>query len=182
MINIEVSVDSGIQDLLARAKEAGTNLTIPFTSIAKSWFKSNRSIFTLQGPGQYPDYGGLSPNTRIGNKTRAEVYRQRKQKKFGFVYPMMRAVGNLERSLTDATNPYSINLIINKVALYLGTRIPYAPYHQADGPRKKLPFRPIVFLGAEQLAPSEKKAEYNRITQILDDAIQSSLNKAKDGI
>lgn len=186
MINIEVTVDDGIREVLGRAREAGVNLNVPFMSIAKSWFKSNRSIFTLQGPGQYPDYGGFNPYQAVtsGKRggavlTRRDLYKRQKQKRWGFVYPMMKASGRLEQSLTDPANPEAINLVVNNLSLYLGTRVSYAPYHQSDEARTKMPYRPIVFTGAEQIAPTEKKNEYTRFYQILEDSIQQQLDKAK---
>ena len=179
MINVSIDVGQEIKDVLARAKEAGVNLTVPFTSIAKSWFKANKSIFAGQGPGQYPDYGGLTPDKIVyGNITRRVLYKNRKFEKFGFVYPMMRASGKLERSLTDPADSNSVNLIVNGTALYLGTKVEYAPYHQADGARTRMPLRPIVFMGAEQIAPTELKSAYNRFFQIMDDAIQQKLDQA----
>lgn len=179
MINVQIDVENGIKDLLAQAKEAGVNLTVPFTSIAKSWFKANKSIFSLQGPGQYPDYGGFHPDEVVrGGLTRQALYKNRKFKKFGFIYPMMRATGALEKSLTDPVDANSINLIVNQTSLYLGTRVEYAPYHQSDGPRTKIPLRPIVFTGAEQIAPTDVRNAYSRFTQIMADAIQQKLDKA----
>lgn len=179
-MNVEIQVDDkAVQRTLVAAKEAGVNLTIPFSIIAKSWFASNRSIFTLQSPGQYPDYGGFSPESiAYGTTTRREAAKRRKLRYFGFIYPMMKAKGDLERSLTNPTDSKSVNLIINKIALYLGTKVSYAGYHQSPEPRKKMPYRPTVFLGSEQIAPTEKRNEYTRILSVLSDSIQQQLDKA----
>lgn len=181
MLNIEVDVDKKIPELLRQAKEAGVNLTIPFTLIAKSWFKANRSIFTQPGPGRYPDLGGFNPNAPAwkGAKITRRTYAKfRKLKEHGFVYPLMRASGALESSITDPTDSNSINLIINQNTLYLGTRVEYAPYHQSPAPRSKIPFRPIVFIGVEQLATTEQRNEYTRWINILEDSIQQKLDQA----
>lgn len=167
MLNVEVDVNGDIAALLQKAKDAGVNLTIPFTTIAKSWFKANRSIFALKGPGKYQD---LSPK-----------YKKAKIRRWGFAYPIMRASGYLEASLTDPTHPDAINFIVNKNTLYLGTRVEYAPYHQSSAPRKKLPYRPIVFIGAEQIAPTEIRNESTRWVNILEDSIQQKLDQASGG-
>ncbi len=178
MLRVEVDVTGSVRDALKRAKDAGLNLTVPFTLIAKSWFRANRSIFILKSPGKYPDYGGFSPNTIVyGDVTRRELAKKRKQKQFGFLYPMMRASGRLEDSLTNPTHPDSVNLIVNKNALFLGTKVPYAFYHQASGARETLPFRPVVFIGAEQIAPTEMRNESTRWVNIIDSYMQQALNK-----
>lgn len=182
MLKIEVDVNGEIKDALKRAKDLSLNLTLPFTLISKSWFKANRSIFALKSPGKYPDYGGFNPGAiAYGQTTRREAAKKSKLAKWGFVYPMMRASGNLEASLTDPTHPESINVIVNKTALYLGTRVDYAPYHQSSAARTKMPFRPVVFIGAEQIAPTELRNESTRWVNIIDDYIQQSLTKAFSG-
>lgn len=180
MLNVEVDVSKEVSRALQRAKEIGVNLTIPFLLISKSWYKSNRSIFALKGPGKYPDLGGFNPGApawKNATITRGAYAKKRKLEKYGFVYPLMKATGELEASLTDPTNSNAINLIINKRALYLGTRVEYAPYHQSPAPRSKLPFRPIVFIGVEQLATTEHRNEYSRFIDIINDSIQQKLDQ-----
>lgn len=186
MLNVEVDVNHKIRDLLKSLKEEGANLTIPFNSIAKSWFRGNRSIFTnTNGPGKYQDLGGHNPSApvRLRGKTvtRRTAAKFHKLQKFGFVYPIMKATGHLEDSLTNPTHPDAVNLIINKNALYLGTRVKYAPYHQLGG--EKLPQRPVVFLGVEQIAPDALRNENTRWINILEDhyaqLIKQKENEAK---
>ena len=43
---------------VARAIKAVGDLTIPFTEIAKQFYRTNRFIFALKGKGQYPDFKG----------------------------------------------------------------------------------------------------------------------------
>lgn len=184
MLSIQVDPNGAIINALQKAKEAGINLTVPFTLISKSWFRANRSIFALKGPGKYPDYGGFSPNAPVrpgSSKTRREKAKQDKVQEVGFIYPMMRRRGKLEASLTNPTDPNSVNLIVNKVALYLGTRVEYAFYHQAKGARTKMPFRPVVFTGAEQVAPTEMRNESTRWLNIIDDYMQQVLSRSFGG-
>lgn len=178
MLNVEVDVNDEIKSKLREAARLGLNLTLPFTMFAKSWFQSNKSIFALKGPGQYPDYGGFNPNEILyGTTTRRMAAKKRKQREVGFVYPMMKRTGLLEDSLTNPSHNQAINLIVNKNALYLGTRVKYAPFHQSPAARTKMPFRPVVFLGVEQVAPTEHRNNTTRMINYLDRHIQDSLTK-----
>lgn len=183
-LEIQVDPNGEIRNALQRAKTAGVNLTVPFTLISKSWFRANRSIFALSGPGKYPDLGGFNPgapawkNSKVTKRTYAKF---KKLNEFGFVYPLMRANGRIEDSITNPVGTDSINLIVNKTALYLGTRVPYAIFHQSSAPRTTLPFRPVVFLGVEQTAPTEVRNESTRWVNIIDDYIQQTLNRAFSG-
>ncbi len=163
-VKIEVDAEGTIRDGLKKAAELGINLTIPFTSIAKSWFKGNKSMFLLKGRGQYDD---LKDETKIF-----------KQKEYGFTYPILKARGDLEKSVTDPTDSNSINLIVNKVALYLGSKIPYGVYHQSPEPRTKMPLRPFVLLGVEQVATGEQKQFEARTVRTIYDHIGQTLSKA----
>lgn len=181
VMNIEVDVDQKIAKMLDAIKKEGGNLNIPFANITRSWFKSNKSIFLLKSSGKYPDYGGFAPDTIVKYLgrfvTRRVAYKARKQSKLGFVYPMMRGKTKaLEQSLTDPTDAGSINLVINNTLLFLGTKVPYAGYHQSPAARKIMPFRPIVFLGVEQLAPPEKKQDYDRMINVFESYLQQVID------
>ena len=170
---MEMDPDDRIKKLLKKIREQGGNLTVPFTLISKSWFKSNKAIFALKGPGKYKD---LSPKYKI-QKVKSPP------KGAGFIYPIFRGkTGRLERSITSPTDPDSINLIINKIALYLGTKTPYAGFHQSSAPRRIIPYRPIVLLGSEQVAPMEKRADYDRIENTLAGYYDQLLKQAAGGI
>ena len=58
---------------------------------------------------------------------------------------ILERTGDLERSLTMAGDPNGV-LIEARKTLTLGTKIPYAIYHQSIEPRKKLPRRPEIML------------------------------------
>jgi phage gpG-like protein len=59
--------------------------------------------------------------------------------------PILQRTGDLERSLTSSTDPNSVHIPGRKV-LTLGTRVPYAIYHQSIAPRTMLPRRPEINL------------------------------------
>jgi len=149
---------------LEKAFEATQDLTIPLTLMAREWFKSNRSIFKLKGPGRYKD---LSPK-----------YKAFKESVIGQVYPILKFSGALEDSITNPKDPSAINFIINKNTLILGTKVPYAIYHQSNEPRSKMPYRPFLFVGVEQIAPQD--IQQNRLKnwiKILDSYVSQKLEK-----
>jgi phage gpG-like protein len=133
-----VDPDKDFAKAISEALKECDDLTVPLTLIAKSWFKSNKAIFQLKGPGKYTD---LSEN-----------YKKQKKKAVGFIYPILRRSGVLEESITNPTDSNSINLIINKNTLILGTKVPYASKHQFG---EGVPRRPFVLIGAEQTGPEE---------------------------
>ena len=134
--------DSTFQKKLEEVYAATKDLTIPLTLMSKEWYKGNRSIFALKGPGRYKDL--------------TEKYKKRKQKNKGFIYPILRYSGDLEKSITKADDNNSISYIVNKSTLVLGTKVPYAIYHQSQTePRPKIPYRPFLFVGVEQIAPDD---------------------------
>lgn len=122
---------------LREASIKGSDLTVPLQLIAQNWFKSNRAIFTLSGPGKYVDL--------------TELYKKQKQKTVGFIYPILKSSGLLEKSITDPADGNSISYIINKNSLFVGTRVEYAGFlHEGTG---KMEARPVVLFGNEQVAP-----------------------------
>lgn len=141
MIRFQVDPDQKFAKAVEEAAKAVGDLRIPLGLIATSFFKSNKAIFSLGGPGQYADLSAL--------------YKKQKQKKYGFIYPIFRAKGALEESLTNQSGQGAISKIVGNVSLMVGTSIPYAIFHQSNQPRKRLPFRPVVMIGSEQQAPPE---------------------------
>lgn len=154
------------------------DLTPPFILITREWFKSNRSIFDMsrKGPGKYPPLGGLRPNeVKIpGGPTNRERAETAKERQVGFAYPLLVRTGKLADSMTNPSSPDSVNMIINKKILILGTKAmsdtgksnkgyPYPIALQAGAVSKGMYYpRPFVLLGAEQVATPE----INKRTQI----------------
>lgn len=138
-IRFEVDPDKKFQAAINKALTEVDDLTLPFNLITQSWFKTNMAIFALKGPGKYQDL--------------SESYKRSKNKLFGFLYPILKATGALESSITQAGSPGSIAEVINKTTLILGSSIPYAADHQNGNPSKHLPARPWLFTGGEQSSP-----------------------------
>lgn len=61
---------------------------------------------------------------------------------------ILERTGDLERSLTNPNDPNTVRVEERKT-LTLGTRVPYAIYHQSPKPRKRLPRRQEIQLTEE---------------------------------
>ncbi|KKK94866.1 hypothetical protein LCGC14_2678540 [marine sediment metagenome] len=62
--------------------------------------------------------------------------------------PILERTGDLEASLTSGSDPNAVKIEKRK-ELTLGSKIPYAIYHQSPKPRKALPRRPEIMLSEE---------------------------------
>lgn len=129
------------------------DLRFPLELIAQDWYKSERAIFKLQGPGGYPDFANPASE-------RAKV------KAVGFDYPLLKRNGKLEASVTSDTAEGSVK-IISRRQLIIGTAIPYGIYHNSDKPRRKIPQRKFVFIGPESrfFNEKDKAKEGGRLTR-----------------
>lgn len=128
-------VDEEFREKLRDAAEKVGDIRPALLSIKASWFKSNRAIFNLKGPGQFQDL--------------SERYKKQKRGSLGFVYPILEAENKrIKGSLTKPGHKDSIAQIVGKSGLVLGTSTPYAIYLHAG--TKHMPPRPVVFIGAEQ--------------------------------
>lgn len=127
---------------------------IPFRLIASDFYRSNRKLFTLQGAGLYQD---LAPaRGQDGNPTTTSNYKKTKEKKVGFVYPIL--VGNsrdLSNSVLGKGARYSL-FFLNRKELQIGSSVPYGKYHQSDGARSKIPQRKFVFIDG---GPSDRSSD-----------------------
>lgn len=167
-----VDPDKRLQKALDRALKNVSDLTIPYQLMAKEWFRGNRFIFDpgRKGPGKYKD---LTPR-----------YKKAKNKKYGFIYPILRASGKLADSMIDPTNPDSVNVIVNKKTLILGTKAqsedgaPYPIYLQAG--TRKMASRPFVLLGGEQVSPPAINRRRKAWIRLLNDYIYQTTGKEID--
>lgn len=158
--------DSEFQKKLEKVFRETGDLTIPLTQISRDWYKGNRSIFDRGriSSGRYQDL--------------SEAYKIQKKRKWGFIYPVLFASGRLAESITVPGSPEAISIIINKSTLVLGSRTPYGIYHQSQTPRKKMPYRPFLFVGVEQIAPHD--IQQNRLKnwyKIMDSYLDQKINQ-----
>lgn len=173
MVEIQVDPKRELGKALDRALKKTDDLTIPLQLIAQNWFKSNRAIFSLKSAGKYED---LSTKPFFAFWEQGELqryfgggYKEFKIAKWGFAYPILKRTGRLERSLTNAADAEAVESIINKNSLELGTSVPYAIFHGSEEPRSKIPFRPPVLFGNEQVAPGALKQRVSTWEKILVD-------------
>lgn len=151
-VTAQITNAAEFQAALRRAQSKVSDLTIPLILIAKDFYKSQKAMFQLKGPGQYED---LSPG-----------YKKQKKKAVGFVYPILKRSGALERSVTTPTDSNSINQIIDKNTLIIGTKVKYAAKHQFG---QGVPLRPFLFVGPEsRFATNEQSGRLGRWKNILE--------------
>jgi phage gpG-like protein len=162
-ITYQVDPDGSFRRAITLASQAVGDLTVPFNLIAKNWYQSNKAIFSLSGPGKYKDL--------------SEKYKATKKRKWGFVYPILKASGTLESSITDPSDGNAINLVINGNILELGTRVGYGVYHQSLAPRTVMPFRPFLFIGAEDQAPASLNTRRDAWVAILSSYVDQVLKQ-----
>lgn len=166
-----VDNDRAFRNALDSAKADIDDLTIPFTLIAADFYRSQKAIWGLSGPGQYPDL--------------AESTKKEKQRKVGFLYPILKRNGFLEAAASIQNGPGNIT-IIGPHDLTFGvsdSAVPYAKYHQSDEPRKKIPLRKFLFIGPEAIrfASSEQQGRLERWMGILNNFVNQKLNQSGAG-
>lgn len=181
-ISYDLENDAAFNKKVNEAIKQVGNLVVPFRAIANDFRKSRRAIFALSGPGRYPDFQGKkigelrkSPmqQARANAKPIPESansmtpYQYRKQKKYGLArgYPLLKATGRLEKSLTEAGGENIT--IIERTALLMGSSVPYGQYHQSDSPRRKIPLRKYLFIGPEAGNVSPDRGTLDRWVKII---------------
>ncbi|MBF0300593.1 MAG: hypothetical protein HQK51_17905 [Oligoflexia bacterium] len=70
-VSYNVDNDRKFRDAIDRAIRATDDLRLPLTLISKDFFKSQRAIWKLQSPGEYPD---LAPSTKKDRERRGQPY------------------------------------------------------------------------------------------------------------
>lgn len=136
-----------------------SDFRVPFGLIANHFYKGNRKIFALKSPGLYQDYGGFNHDELVkfrGNLvTRRVKAKILKQEEVGFIYPMLKRRGDLEKSLTNK-NDTGAEFFVGRKSLVMGTKVPHAKYHQSDRPRNVMPQRKVVFIDG---GPAERSRD-----------------------
>lgn len=161
-----VDNDRSFRRAIQRAADGLGDLRIPFGQILADFYKSERAIFSLKGPGQYPPFQGKK------GKDGYTAYQRNKISKAGFDYPLLVRSGSLSASLLSAGSKGSVAMI-EPLSLTIGTTIDYGKYHQSDAPRKRIPLRKFLFIGPEasQFATSEQQGRPERWMNIMNDFV-----------
>lgn len=166
-------VDNDRRFRSAIARAADLDLRAPFGLILADFYRSEQAIFALKGPGQYPDF--TEKGKIVGPLSK---YAQAKEKKVGFMYPLLMRTGSLAASLLSRDAPGAVALI-NPYSLVFGTTVKYGIYHQSDEPRKKIPLRKFLFIGPEapRFANSDQAGRPERWFQILNDYVLKKMEQ-----
>lgn len=155
-----VDNDRSFRNALARAKAGASELSQPLEAVGKDFFRTQAPAFSSSGANRYPD---LSPE-----------YKAQKKSRWGFVYPILKASGLLEKSMVDPKDENAVAEVISGDTLILGTKLPYAPYVNAS--------RPFLFIGPEAKgASSEQAARPERWKRILEVHVLGKLQDAGVG-
>lgn len=175
VMEIEVDPKRELRSFINDALKKTDNLTVPLHLIAQQWFKSNRAIFDLKGPGKYQDLS-TKPffawwEKKDFRRYYSGGYKEYKTARWGAAYPILYRTGRLKRSITEPSDGEAVEKIINRNALELGTAVPYAVYHHSDAPRTKMPWRPVLLYGNEQVAPGALKNRIEIWQEILIDYV-----------
>ena len=132
-VSYNVDNDEKLGQAFERAGRQSNNLKVPLAQISRDFMKSRKAIFALKGPGQYPDL--------------SSKYKPMKESLVGFIYPILKLTGDLEKSVTETSSPDNI-LRIGFQSLEMGTSLPYARKHQEG---LGVPLRRFLFVGPESL-------------------------------
>ena len=118
-------------EAIETAKKRASDLTDPLHRIGRDWMRSNVPFFRQKSGGIFEDLSNRGSTVRVrgfgpaktGEKT-AQIggYKLQKLRRWGFIYPILRASGRLERSMTVPGDPNSLFEILNRETLILGTR------------------------------------------------------------
>ena len=132
-----------LSDKLDELSENLDDMRPLFEQFASDFYKDEKKIFSLNGPGQYAD---LSDNPK------GKGYKSYKIKHKGKAYPILLFSGVLARSLLTRSAPGSV-LMIKRDDFYIGTSIPYGAYHMTG--TSKMPQRPLWFI--DDNSPLQKR-------------------------
>lgn len=182
--------DKAVQKLLDSARAVSDDLTPLFETLAGELRKSRKAIFKLKSAGGYPNFKGPKVSetwkkpgrpdmrTRQGNLS---AYQNTKLKHFGFMYPLLRATGDLESSITEKGDSNHIARATRK-DLVFGTKIEYAKYHQGDAGKGKgiIPLRKFLFIGPDTKRMDDTAGGFARIKKTIEITILREMGMSLD--
>lgn len=152
---------------LDRLGAVTSDFRIPFMIIASDFYRSQRKLFKLAGPGLYDRLGGKNASS-----TKSKKAEKQKERTVGFAYPVL--VGktqNLSRSTLTNSHRFS-HFKLTKRELEIGTKIPYGKFHQFG--TKHIPIRKFIFIDggpADRSKDSSISGRRERWINIVEDHI-----------
>ena len=155
IVSFIVENDEAFANGLKRLAATTSDFRIPFGLIGNHWYRGNKKIFALKSAGLYPGYGGFNYNEKVMYRgqlvTKRKKAEEEKKRKFGFIFPMLKREGRLEKSLMKGGS--GAEYFVGRQELIMGTNVEYAKFHQSDQPRATLPQRKMIFIDG---GPAEK--------------------------
>ena len=122
---------SGFDPIMAKFQDLlklGGDCRPVFESIASDFYKGQEALVFSARPGKFAD---LRPRTKV-----------MKQKKVGFVYPVLVMTGRLKNSLTKRGGGENVT-VLKPTEMSLGTKVPYASLLQ-EGTRRMTARPPLL--------------------------------------
>lgn len=172
--SIKVEISDGFKAALQEAASMADDLSVPLGLILKDFYKTEKIIFALKGPGKYEDY-------KYGADSK---YGKLKEKKAGFRYPLLvgpnrkgHEGGALAASVLAPDAPGSIGRI-GKKELEIGTSISYAASHQFGSSKRSIARRPFLFIGNEFAVDDSMMNREDKWAIILKDEVKRRMKKA----
>lgn len=167
--------DEAFRKALEKMGESVDDFRIPFQLIGNHWYRGNRKIFALKSSGLYDDFGGRNPDEKImvrgrmvSRRVAAKFYKKRE---VGFIYPILKRKGNLEKSLTSKNDKNAV-FFAGRNTMVMGTNVDYAQFHQTG--TKKMPQRKVIFIDGGPAEKSRDAAVNGRLevwTNIIEDYV-----------
>jgi len=168
MISYSIENDKKFQAAIERAKAVTNDLRVPLNLIAKDFYRSQKTIWQLKSPGQYPDLAQSTKDKRI--------------KDLQPFYPILKRSGALEAAASTQGARGNVTRIFENRVLTMGVEsamLPYAVFHQSNRPRTKIPQRKFVFIGpeAKRFADSDQVGRLERWLNTLNSFVLKKLKQ-----
>ena len=176
-IDFKVDPTGAFKKALRKAGKISKDLRVPFKLITMSFYRTNKVLFTLKSKGPFDDLSDKPPS-----------YKDQKLAKYGFIYPILKASGALEKSITNPTDPNTVASVLNKKTLILGTKLTSGGEEDAPYPAflqfgtKFMPARPYLVVGTETGKWAKSKTiqrRKQRWIEVLGKYCADSLRKGK---
>lgn len=144
----------GLQLKLANIASQMTDMRPLFEQFSADFYKDEKRIFQLKGPGQYQDL-----------KESTKAYKERK---YGFTYPILFATGRLAASLLARSSKGSVNRI-TRDEFEIGTSVEHGKFlHEGTS---RMSARPIF----EDDPKSRMFERWNRMADVYIDKLVQGL-------
>tara|TARA_A100001201_G_scaffold143527_1_gene145583 strand:- start:899 stop:1516 length:618 start_codon:yes stop_codon:yes gene_type:complete len=198
-VDFRVDPTGAFKKALRESGKKTDDLRTPFKLISQAFYKTNKFLFepgkkrnVFEDLSEKPLYAfwlddddaAVAKNN--GSKFFEGGYKDLKKKTHGFIYPILKASGALERSLTIPTDPNTVASVINKKTLILGTMVtsekgaPYPAFLQFG--TKFMPARPYLVVGTEKGKWAKSRTiqrRKQRWIELLEKYCADSLRKGK---